>query len=54
MDNSHDTTVLDTLIATTLDSMKGYRESAEASENTTHQQFFNQMAEERSKVASDL
>ena len=54
MDNSHDTTVLNTLTATTLDSMKGYRESAEASENTTHQQFFNQMAEERSQVAADL
>lgn len=54
MDNSHDTTVLNTLIATTLDSMKGYRESAEASENATHRQFFNQMAEERSQVAADL
>jgi uncharacterized protein (TIGR02284 family) len=54
MDNSHDTTVLNTLIATTLDSMKGYRESAEHSENSTHQQFFNQMAEERSQVAADL
>ena len=54
MDSSHDTTVLNTLIATTLDSMKGYRESAEASENTTHQQFFNQMAEERSQVAAEL
>jgi uncharacterized protein (TIGR02284 family) len=54
MDNSHDVSVLNTLIATTLDSMKGYRESAENSENTTHAQFFREMAEERSQVASDL
>jgi uncharacterized protein (TIGR02284 family) len=54
MDNSHDVSVLNTLIATTLDSMKGYRESAEDSENTTHAQFFREMAEERSQVASDL
>ena len=54
MDKSHDITVLNTLIGTTLDSMKGYRESAEESENSTHKQFFNQMAEERSQVASDL
>jgi uncharacterized protein (TIGR02284 family) len=54
MDNSHDVTILNTLIATTLDSMKGYREAAEDSENAQHQQFFNQMSEERSQVASDL
>jgi uncharacterized protein (TIGR02284 family) len=54
MDNSHDVTVLNTLTATTLDSMKGYREAAQDSENATHSQFFNQMAEERSQVASDL
>jgi uncharacterized protein (TIGR02284 family) len=54
MDNSHDVTVLNTLIATTLDSMKGYRESAEDSDNSTHQQFFREMSEERSRVASDL
>jgi uncharacterized protein (TIGR02284 family) len=54
MDNTHDTTVLNTLIATTLDSMKGYRESAEDSTDSTHQQFFREMSEERSRVASDL
>jgi uncharacterized protein (TIGR02284 family) len=54
MDNSHDTTVLNTLIATTLDSVKGYRESADESENSTHAQFFREMSEERSRVASDL
>lgn len=54
MDKSHDVTVLNTLIATTLDSMKGFRESAEDSEVGTHAQFFREMADERSKVASDL
>lgn len=54
MDNSHDTTVLNTLIATTLDSVKGYRDSAEESENSTHAQFFREMSEERSRVAADL
>lgn len=54
MDNSHDITVLNTLIATTLDSVKGYRDSAEASENSTHAQFFREMSEERSRVVADL
>lgn len=54
MDTSHDITVLNTLIATTLDSVKGYRESAEASEDPSHAQFFREMAEERSRVAADL
>jgi len=54
MHNSHDIKVLNTLIATTLDSVKGYREAAENSEDTTHAQFFGEMAEERSRVAADL
>lgn len=54
MDNSHDISVLNTLIATTLDSMKGYRESAEDSENSAHAQFFREMAGERSRVAAEL
>lgn len=54
MDNSHDITVINTLIATTLDSVKGYRESAEASTDASHQQFFREMSEERSRVAADL
>lgn len=54
MDNSHDITVLNTLIATTLDSVKGYRESAEASTDSSHAQFFREMAEERGRVAADL
>ena len=54
MDNSHDVTITNTLIATTLDSVKGYADAAENSENSTHQQFFREMSEERSQVASDL
>lgn len=54
MDHSHDVTITNTLIATTLDSMKGYADAAENSENSTHQQFFREMSEERSQVASEL
>ncbi|MGZ3171506.1 MAG: ferritin-like domain-containing protein [Croceibacterium sp.] len=54
MNNSHDVTITNTLIATTLDSVKGYAEAAENSENSTHQQFFREMSEERSRVAADL
>ena len=48
MDRSHDITVLNTLIATTLDSVKGYREAAEDAT------FFRHLAEERSRIASEL
>ena len=54
MDKSHDITVVNTLIATTLDSMKGYREAADDSNVATHEQFFREMSDERSRVASDL
>ena len=54
MDKSHDITVTNTLIATTLDSMKGYREAADDSTVATHEQFFREMSDERSRVASDL
>jgi uncharacterized protein (TIGR02284 family) len=54
MDKSHDIKVLNTLIATTLDSMKGFRESADDSNVGTHAQFFRDMANERSQVAADL
>jgi uncharacterized protein (TIGR02284 family) len=54
MDNGHDCDVLNTLIATTLDSVKGYRDAAQDSNDSNHKQFFNQMADERSQVASEL
>lgn len=53
MDNSHDITVLNTLIRTTLDSYKGYNDACEDAEGQ-HSQFFQQMARERSEVASRL
>ena len=54
MDRSHDITVLNTLIATTLDSVKGYREAAEDTKNPGHATFFREMAEERSRIAAEL
>lgn len=54
MDKSHDIDVVNTLIATTLDSVKGFREAAEDSKNESRSQFFREMSEERSRVASDL
>jgi len=53
MDNQHDVTVLNTLIRTTLDSYKGFNDACEDSEGR-HSQFFQQMAQERSQVASRL
>lgn len=52
-EHSKDITLTNTLIATTLDSVKGYREAGEDSANT-HAAFFCEMADERSKVACDL
>jgi uncharacterized protein (TIGR02284 family) len=54
VDKSHDIIVLNTLIATTLDSVKGYRDAAERSDDSGHSQFFRTMSEERSQVAADL
>ncbi len=53
MNKSHDISIANTLIATTLDSMKGYREASEDSE-TANSAFFCEMADERSDVASQL
>lgn len=53
MNKSHDIKIANTLIATTLDSMKGYREASEDSE-TANSAFFCEMADERSAVASQL
>lgn len=52
-ERSKDITVTNTLIATTLDSVKGYRDASEDSE-AGNSAFFASMAEERSRVASDL
>jgi uncharacterized protein (TIGR02284 family) len=53
MDNAHDISVLNTLIRTTLDSYKGFNDASEDTERP-HGQFFQQMARERSEVASRL
>lgn len=52
-DHERDIKVLNTLIATTLDSVKGYREACDDGDGT-HRELFSTMAEERSRVASDL
>jgi uncharacterized protein (TIGR02284 family) len=53
MSNSHDIGVLNTLISTTLDSVKGFRDAGEDSAGT-HSAFFTEMASERSRVASEM
>lgn len=54
MEKSHDIDVVNTLIATTLDSVKGFREAAEDTKDASRSQFFREMSEERSRVASDM
>lgn len=49
-----DVTVLNTLIATLLDSVEGYRKSAEDVENTRFRQLFNGRAAERQQVVTAL
>jgi uncharacterized protein (TIGR02284 family) len=53
MDNSHDISVLNGLIETTLDSVKGFSDAAEDT-NGTYTSFFQEMAQERSGVATRL
>ena len=53
MATSDDITVLNTLIATTLDSMKGYNEACE-DDDGRYRELFTEMARERSETASRL
>lgn|SRR5690606_10093596 len=53
MAENHDVTVLNNLIRTTLDSYKGFTDAAEETGHQ-HSQFFSQMAQERSQVASQM
>ena len=53
MATDHDISTLNSLIETTLDSMKGFSDAAEDS-NGAHTQFFREMASERSACASAL
>ncbi|WP_085808575.1 PA2169 family four-helix-bundle protein [Sphingomonas sp. TZW2008] len=54
MTTDHDVSVLNGLIKTTLDSMKGYEDAAEDAENTQFATMFADFARDRSKVAGDL
>lgn len=53
MTTNHDISTLNSLIETTLDSMKGFSEAAEDS-NGAHAPFFREMAGERSACAGEL
>ena len=53
-DTSHDIRTLNSLIATTIDSVDGYRSSAEAIDNPRFGDLFTERASERSSVAEQL
>lgn len=53
-DTSHDISTLNGLIATTIDSVDGYRASAEAVDNPRFAEMFTARASERSSVAEQL
>ncbi len=53
-DTSHDISTLNGLIATTIDSVDGYRTSAEAVESPRFAELFNARASERASVAEQL
>ena len=53
-DTSHDIRTLNGLIATTIDSVDGYRTSAQDVENPRFAELFTARASERSSVAEQL
>lgn len=53
-DTSHDIRTLNSLIATTIDSVDGYRSSAEAIDSSRFDELFRQRANERTAVAEQL
>jgi len=53
-DTSHDISILNGLIATTIDSVDGYRTSAQDVENSHFAEMFTSRASERSSVAEQL
>lgn len=53
MDKSHDISVLNSLIKTTLDSMKGFADACDDSDGT-YRDLFQSMSDERSQAASKL
>jgi uncharacterized protein (TIGR02284 family) len=54
MDASHDISVLNTLIETTIDSVDGYRRSAQEATNSRFSSEFLERANEREQVVSQL
>jgi uncharacterized protein (TIGR02284 family) len=54
MTNTNDISVLNGLIATTLDSMKGYEDAAKDAESTQYATMFADFARDRATVATDL
>jgi uncharacterized protein (TIGR02284 family) len=54
MFNSHDVTILNSLIETTIDSVDGYRHSAGEATGSTFTDIFRQRAEEREQVVARL
>ncbi|RYF15706.1 MAG: PA2169 family four-helix-bundle protein [Oxalobacteraceae bacterium] len=54
MIDTNDISVLNGLIATTLDSMKGYEDAAKDAESTQYATMFADFARDRAKVATDL
>ena len=54
LNQTHDVTVLNSLIETTIDSVDGYRRSAQEATNSRFSQEFLQRASEREEVVSQL
>jgi uncharacterized protein (TIGR02284 family) len=52
--SDHDISVLNSLIKTTLDSMKGFEDAAEDAEDTQFAAMFAEFARDRSQLASSL
>ena len=53
-DHSHEISTLNTLIATTIDSINGYENSAKDVENDRFREIFRERASERQRVVEDL
>jgi uncharacterized protein (TIGR02284 family) len=54
MTNTNDVSVLNSLIKTTLDSMKGYEDAAKDADSTQYATMFADFARDRAQVATDL
>src|SRR4051812_4022708 len=53
-DSNKDATTLNSLIATTIDSINGYQESADAVEDSQFRELFQEMARDRQQVLPQL